>query len=196
MSALNVEFWKRAVCASLITAHAPELAFADLAPDAGSVVTDAVNRTMLALKDDRISDTEADSILELIDIEGVARFSLGRHWRNQSLSEQTDFVEAFRFFARAQLRDHLAQLAGAEIETVRSIERRPGDMIIVTKVTGIGDAEYLVSWRVTAGDGWKIADIEILGIWFAIEQRAQFATILDRNGGDIRSLMRKLRPLA
>lgn len=149
MSALNVAFWRRALSASLIIAHGPELAFAELAPDAGSVVTDAVNRTLLALKDDRISDTEANSILELIDIEGVARFSLGRHWRDQSLSEQADFVEAFRLFARAQLRDHLAQLAGAEIETVRSIE-----------------------------------------------QRAQFATILDRNGGDIRSLIRQLRPIS
>lgn len=194
MSALKIAFWRRALSASLIIAQAPQLAFAELAPDAGSVVTDAVNRTMLALSDDRISDAEADTILELIDIEGVARFSLGRRWRELSLSEQADFVEAFRFFARAQLRDQLAQLAGSEIETVRSIERRPGDMIIVTKVTGITDAEYLVSWRITSANGWKIADMEILGIWFAIEQRAQFAAILDRNGGDIRSLIRELHP--
>ncbi len=196
MSASNIKRWRGSLAAGLVASLSSHVAFA--APPgeaAGRVVTDAIDRTLLALKDDQISETEADTILELIDVEGVARFSLGRHWRGLSDPEQAEFVEAFRFFARTQLRDQLTQFSGAKIDTVRSIERKPGDMIIITKVTGLGDTEYLVSWRMTAADGWKIADIEILGIWFAIEQRAQFAAILDRNGGDIRSLIQELRPL-
>ncbi len=36
-------------------------------------------------------------------------------------------------------------------------------------------------WRVLRRDGdWRLVDVEVHGMWLAIEQRAQIAAILDR----------------
>ena len=43
-----------------------------------------------------------------------------------------------------------------------------------------------VRWRVIERKGnWSVVDLEVAGIWLAIEQRAQVASILSRPGANI-----------
>ena len=157
-----------------------------------AVVNTAVERTLSALEDSQISNQEADAILELIDVERVAPFTMGRHWRTMDEATQARFVTAFRQFARVQLREHLSEFSQADVEILRTVERKPGDAIVTTKVSN-GDAEeHVVSWRVIDNDGWKVTDIEAMGLWFAIEQRAQFQAMLDKNGGNISELISEI----
>lgn len=158
-----------------------------------AVVDTAVERTIDALQDTRISDAEADAILALIDIERVAPFTLGKHWRTADEATKTAFIAAFQEFSREQLREHLSGFANADVEIVRTIERKEGDAVVITNVSGVDDEEHVVSWRVNDRDGWKVTDIEVAGLWFAIEQRAQFQAVLDQNGGDIEGLMSKMK---
>ncbi|ABI76030.1 toluene tolerance protein, Ttg2 family [Hyphomonas neptunium ATCC 15444] len=156
-----------------------------------AVVNTAVERTLSALEDNQISDQEADAILELIDVDRVAPFTMGRHWRTMDDATQASFVKAFRQFARVQLREHLAEFSDAEVEILRTVERKPGDAIVTTKVSADSE-EHTVSWRVTENDGWKVTDIEAMGLWFAIEQRAQFQAMLDQNGGNVNELIKEI----
>ena len=157
-----------------------------------AVVNTAVERTLAALEDAKISDLEADGILELIDVDRVAPFTMGRHWRTMDEATQARFVTAFRQFARGQLREHLSGFSQSDVEILRTVERKPGDAIVTTKVSN-GDAEeHIVSWRVTDNDGWKVTDIEAMGLWFAIEQRAQFQAMLDQNGGNVSELISEI----
>lgn len=158
-----------------------------------AVVEMAVERTLSALEDQTISNAEADSILELIDVERVAPFTMGRHWRGMDEAEQADFIGAFRQFARIQLRKHLADFSQAEVEILRTVERKPGDAIVTTQVTGVESEAQTVNWRVTENNGWKVTDIEAMGLWFAIEQRAQFQAMLDKNGGNVRALITEIQ---
>lgn len=157
-----------------------------------AVVNTAVERTLAALEDAKISDLEADGILELIDVDRVAPFTMGRHWRTMDEATQARFVTAFRQFARGQLREHLSGFSQSDVEILRTVARKPGDAIVTTKVSN-GDAEeHVVSWRVTDNDGWKVTDIEAMGLWFAIEQRAQFQAMLDQNGGNVSELISEI----
>lgn len=157
-----------------------------------AVVETAVDRTLAALQDSHISDQEADEILKVIDVERVAQFTMGRHWRGMDEATQADFMTAFRSFARVQLREHLADFSEAEVEILRTVERKPGDAIVTTKVSSVNDKEHMVSWRVNDNNGWKVTDIEAMGLWFAIEQRAQFQAMLDQNGGDVSALIKEI----
>ena len=157
-----------------------------------AVVETAVDRTLAALQDSHISDQEADEILKVIDVERVAQFTMGRHWRGMDEATQADFMTAFRSFARVQLREHLADFSEAEVEILRTVERKPGDAIVTTKVSSVDDKEHMVSWRVNDNNGWKVTDIEAMGLWFAIEQRAQFQAMLDQNGGDVSALIKEI----
>lgn len=157
-----------------------------------AVVETAVDRTLAALQDAHISDQEADEILKVIDVERVAQFTMGRHWRGMDEATQADFMTAFHSFARVQLREHLADFSEAEVEILRTVERKPGDAIVTTKVSGVDNKEHMVSWRVNENNGWKVTDIEAMGLWFAIEQRAQFQAMLDKNGGDVSALIQEI----
>lgn len=157
-----------------------------------AVVETAVDRTLAALKDSHISDQEADEILKVIDVERVAQFTMGRHWRSMDEATRGDFMDAFRSFARVQLREHLADFSEADVEILRTVERKPGDAIVTTKVSGVDNKEHMVSWRVNDNDGWKVTDIEAMGLWFAIEQRAQFQAMLDKNGGNVSQLIAEI----
>ena len=157
-----------------------------------AVVETAVDRTLAALQDAHISDQEADEILKVIDVERVAQFTMGRHWRGMDEATQADFMKAFHSFARVQLREHLADFSEAEVEILRTVERKPGDAIVTTKVSGVDNKEHMVSWRVNENNGWKVTDIEAMGLWFAIEQRAQFQAMLDQNGGDVSALINEI----
>ena len=167
-------------------------AFASTGSTPEAVVNSAVERTLSALQDQQISDKEADSILELIDVERVAPFTMGRHWRTMDDATQARFVDAFRQYARVQLRKHLADFSDGDVEILRTVERKPGDAIVTTTVTGIDSKEQTVNWRVNENDGWKVTDIEAMGLWFAIEQRAQFQAMLDQNGGDVSKLIAEI----
>lgn len=168
----------------------PAAASTGATPEA--VVNTAVERTLAALQDSRISDQEADGILELIDVKRVAPFTMGRYWRTMDEATQARFIEAFHKFARVQLREHLSDFSSAEVEILRTVERKPGDAIVTTKVTGADSKEHMVSWRVNENDGWKVTDIEAMGLWFAIEQRAQFQSMLDQNGGNVSQLITEI----
>ena len=167
----------------------PAMATTGSTPEA--VVNMAVERTLSALQDQQISDQEADSILELIDVDRVAPFTMGRHWRSMDDATQASFITAFRQFARVQLREHLAEFSDADVEILRTVERKPGDAIVTTKVSADSE-EHTVSWRVNDNDGWKVTDIEAMGLWFAIEQRAQFQAMLDQNGGNVNELIKEI----
>jgi ABC-type transporter MlaC component len=55
-----------------------------------------------------------------------------------------------------------------------------------------------VQWRLLrSGDAWKVVDVSLIlegnQIWLAQQQQRDFLAQLDRNNGNIRSLMTELR---
>lgn len=159
--------------------------------EAKSVVSDAVDRTLTALDDAAISNSEADTILELVDVDRVAQFALGNHWDKLSESQKSEYLAAFRNFANKQLQGHLTGFSEAKVDIEDVMARGDKDTIVTTIVT-TGDDRQTVSWRLFDSGSWKIVDIEVQNVWFAIEQRAQFDAILDKNGGDLDALIAEI----
>ena len=51
-----------------------------------------------------------------------------------------------------------------------------------------------VDWRLSVCDGvYKISDIAIAGVSMAMTQRTEFAQVIQRNGGQVESLLAMLR---
>ena len=116
-----------------------------------------------------------------IDIAAVARFTLGKHARRVSAEEQTRFTDAFSAFLAETFRDNADTFQDARIEVLGSTDRSETDSIVATRVTPKGEDPMTVRWRVIERNGeWRVVDVEVLGLWLAIEQRAQISAILDR----------------
>ncbi|WP_084419432.1 MlaC/ttg2D family ABC transporter substrate-binding protein [Henriciella litoralis] len=156
---------------------------------AATTVTETVDRTIAALEDSNITDAEAERIIEMVDVDKVAQFSLGNHWADLSDAQKSDYLDAFHTYAKQQLREHLSGFSQASVEVTDVVSRGPKDTIVETQVT-TDDDRQTVSWRLIDGG---IVDIQVQDVWFAIEQRAQFDALLDQNGGDIDALIADIK---
>ena len=137
-----------------------------------------------------ISQTEnsqvADAVLEHIDTRAIANFTLGRHGRTIPAADKARFVAAFEDFLRRQIETNVDQFKGIEVEVVDTAARNARDAIVTTELHGGAAVPLKVRWRVIERKGaWSVVDLEVAGIWLAIEQRAQVASILSRPGADI-----------
>ena len=131
----------------------------------------------------------ADAVLEHIDTQAIARFTLGRHGRTLAPAQKARFANAFEDFLRRQIDANAHQFAGVEVLVVDTAKRNSRDAIVTTEVRGVGEP-LKVRWRVIERGGkWSVVDLEVAGIWLAIEQRAQVAAILGRPGADIEDVI-------
>lgn len=161
--------------------------------DPEAMIAGATEQVVAYLADGVMDETEATEIMKLLDVDKIARFSLGRYARRASDEEYVRYRDAFSNFLASQIMMHFEDFSGAEIAVQGSTARSDEDVIVSTEVVRGGGDDMTISWRVVKSDGrWAVVDVEALGLWLAIEQRAQFATILDKNNGNIDALIDQL----
>ena len=131
---------------------------------------------------------------EDFDGTGIARFALGRYWRSASEQEQREFVKLFEDYVVYVYTARLANFGGGTFKIRGS--RSDGDGVIVsTDVISPGSiAPLRMDWRLVNNNGaYKINDVIVEGISMAVTQRSEFASIVQRNGGQVRSLIALMR---
>ena len=131
----------------------------------------------------------ADAVLKHIDTRAIASFTLGRYGRTLAPAEKARFAAAFETYLRRQIEANAHQFAGVEVSVVESQSRNARDSIITTEIRR-DDVPTKVRWRVIERKGkLSVVDLEVAGIWLAIEQRAQVAAILGRPGASIEDVI-------
>jgi phospholipid transport system substrate-binding protein len=128
------------------------------------------------------------------DCPGIARFVLGRYWRNASEEEQQEFLRLFQDYVAFVYTARLSNLGG-ETFRVRG-SRSDGDAVIVsTDVISPGNASPLrIDWRLVTDNGaYKINDVVVEGVSMMVTQRSEFASVVQRNGGQVRGLLTMMR---
>ena len=131
---------------------------------------------------------------EDFDGAGIARFVLGRYWRDASGQEQQEFVKLFENYVVFVYTARLANFGG-KIFNIRG-SRSDGDGAIVsTVVISPGSTSPLrMDWRLVNDNGaYKINDVIIEGVSMAVTQRSEFASIVQRNGGQVSRLIALMR---
>ena len=128
------------------------------------------------------------------DCPGIARFVLGRYWRTASNEEQQEFVRIFEDYVVFVYTARLSNFGGETMKVRGS--RSDGDGVIVsTDMISPGRAAPLrIDWRLASDNGsYKISDVIVEGISMAVTQRSEFAAVVQRNGGQIQSLLALMR---
>jgi len=125
---------------------------------------------------------------------GIARFVLGRYWRSASGQEQQEFVKLFEDYVVFVYTARLANFGGETFKIRRS--RSDGDGVIVSSdVISPGSTSPLrMDWRLVNYNGaYKINDMIVGGISMAVTQRSEFASVVQRSGGEVRGLIALMR---
>jgi phospholipid transport system substrate-binding protein len=131
------------------------------------------------------------------DVPGIARFVLGPYWRVASESEKEEFRRLFENYIVRVYSDRFAQYRG---ETLRVTGSRsdPEGAIVTSEIVRPGGAPPIkVDWRMSTHDGlYKISDVIIDGVSMGASERSEFASVIQRNGGQVQGLLAMMRESA
>ena len=124
---------------------------------------------------------------------GIARFVLGRYWRSASQEEQQEYLKLFEDYVVYVYGTRLSSFSG-ETFKIRGTRTEQNGTIVSTDIISPGDAPIKVDWRlVTENGAFKINDDIIEGISMMVTQRSEFASVIQRHGGQVGGLLALMR---
>ncbi|MEM9054948.1 MAG: ABC transporter substrate-binding protein [Pseudomonadota bacterium] len=137
---------------------------------------------------------------EFSNLDAVAKFVIGNYARQFSEDELEQYIQTFRTYALAVYEFYFNEYKGQAVEVTGSVDRNSRDSIVDTQILRADGEKLTVRWRVLLREGeYQVVDIALNAdgnlIWLAIEQRAQFLSILDKNQGSSDALIAKIESM-
>jgi phospholipid transport system substrate-binding protein len=148
----------------------------------------------------RISAFVDATIMPHVNFERMTALAVGRAWRQANPEQQKQLREEFRALL---LRTYSGALSQITDQTIR-IKPFRGDaaaneVIVRSEIVGKRGDPIQLDYRLERdGTGWKIYDVNVLGIWVVQTYRDQFAQEISAGGLDglIRSMSQKNKSFA
>ncbi|MCK5285497.1 MAG: ABC transporter substrate-binding protein [Alphaproteobacteria bacterium] len=124
------------------------------------------------------------------DMKTIARFSLGRYWRTSTKQEQQEYLALFKDMIINIYSERFGEYSGQNLEVRSARTEGKSDTIVTTYIVPKKGVEIQVDWRVRYKDGrYKVIDVIVEGISMAVTQRSDFASVIQRGGGDVNVLI-------
>ena len=128
---------------------------------------------------------------------GIARFVLGRYWRSASEQEQQEYLKLFEDYVVFVYGTRLSNFNGETFKMLGSRTDESGTIVSTAIISPSGEAPIKVDWRLIADHGsFKINDVIIEGISMLVTQRSEFASVIQRHGGQVGGLLELMRERA
>ena len=125
---------------------------------------------------------------------GIARFVLGRYWRSASEQEQQEYLKLFEDYVVFVYGTRLSSFNGETFKVRGSRIDDSGTIVSTDIISPKGDAPIKVDWRLITDHGsFKINDVIIEGISMLVTQRSEFASVIQRHGGQVGELLAMMR---
>lgn len=127
------------------------------------------------------------------DVKTIGRFALGRYWNTASPQQQQDYLQLFEDQIVDAYATRFREYSG-ETFKVGTVRTEGSDSVVTSQIIRPQGPPIDVEWRVRkAGDGLRIIDVAVAGVSMATTQRSEFAAVIERNGGNVDSLIQALR---
>jgi phospholipid transport system substrate-binding protein len=128
---------------------------------------------------------------------GIARFVLGRYWRSASVQEQQEFLKLFEDYVVFVYGTRLSNFNGETFKIRGSRTDESGTIVSTDILSPSGETPIKVDWRLVTDKGvFKINDVVIEGISMLVTQRSEFASVIQRHGGQVGELLTMMRERA
>jgi len=128
-----------------------------------------------------------------VDVDGIARFCLGRFWRAATPPQQQAYVQAFHKVMLNSITTRLGEFQGVAFAMTQTVQRE-GATLVGTRITRPNQEPALVQWVVDGVDGQpKIVDLIAEGTSLRLTQRSDYGSFLSRNGGNVDALIAAMR---
>lgn len=146
-----------------------------------------------ATKGDEIARNEAfKRILNRdFNMDVIARFSLGRYWGVATPAEQKEYTALFKKMVVDVYSNRFSEYSGQKFEVIGNKPAGRKDVVVNSRIVPEnGGVPVKVDWRVRGG---KIIDVIVEGVSMSVTQRSEFASVIQRGGGNVSALIDHLK---
>jgi phospholipid transport system substrate-binding protein len=124
-----------------------------------------------------------DTLTKAVDVEGMAKSALGKHWDEQPPAKRQKFLKAFLSRFKQVSGDQLQSYRNSKTEFLP--EEREGDLVKVpTQLTVRGEPTHVVYVMRQVGNNWRIVDIIVDEVSTVQNYRSSFSRIIAKEGFD------------
>lgn len=163
-------------------------------------INDLGRWAVAVMQSENLSQSDRNTLLgqllvQRMDFDGLAEFSLGTHARHANEQQFREFADYFaaHFIDQALIR--FADLPIKGFSAVKLFRQNDGDVVVVTKIMKNEGQPIVAGWRVRARDGvYRIIDVLVEGgNSMGLHFRNQYVSRLEKEG--IGGLIDRLRRL-
>jgi phospholipid transport system substrate-binding protein len=193
--------------AALLLASTPQAQAAaaaaaqDLVQSVSTQVLDAVkaDKAIQAGDTKRIQILVDEKVMPHVNFQRMTSSAVGRFWRQASPEQQKRLQDEFKTLLVRTYAGALSQVKDHKV-VLRPMRNKPEDteVVVRTEVRGAGEPIQLDYRLEQAEGGWKIYDVNVLGVWLVEQYRSSFAQEIQAKGIDglIASLAEKNKSAA
>ncbi len=128
-----------------------------------------------------------------VDVEGIARFTLGRFWRTATPQQQQEYTRLFRAVLLNNVFGRLGEFQGVTFTPTQTTQSEEG-AAVGTVIRRPNQQPNNVQWIVSnVGGRPKIVDVKAEGTSLRLTQRNDYASFLGRNGSNVDALIGAMR---
>jgi phospholipid transport system substrate-binding protein len=124
-------------------------------------------------------------ILPYLNFERMTASAVGRYWRTATPEQKSKLQGEFKILLVRTYSGALAQVKDQSVQ-LKPMRARPEDteVVVRTEIKGKGDPIQLDYRMEKNGEGWKIYDVNVLGIWLVDQYRSDFGPQIANSGLD------------
>ncbi|WP_374331934.1 phospholipid-binding protein MlaC [Aestuariivirga sp.] len=127
-----------------------------------------------------------------INLKGIADYALGPYVKQLPAGRRGEFYDLVNNYAAALFNYYVDDFRGNNLDII-STSKQGKFTVIQSAITGGGGREQ-VKWRlVPSGSGYRVADVNVKGVWLTISMKDRFSKVLKASKGDFDPLFAELR---
>ena len=190
-----------AIGAALLAAGSASAQAPAAAPSAAAIappealVRDLSNEVLATIKADkalasgavnRVQKLIDEKILPYVDFQKMTQLAVGRGWRQATPEQRAALTREFRALLVRTYSGALSQVTDHQVQ-LRPFRAQPADTDVLVRTNVVASRGDLIQldYRLEKTDaGWKIYDVNILGVWLVENYKTQFASQINAGGVD------------
>jgi len=157
--------------------------------DLSNTVIAQLNENRMALEGNpaKIKEFALTYVLPYIDTDKMARYVMGKYWRNANEKQQTQFVDAFTNTLIRSYSQSLLKLNINSVDVKNAQEEKPGRVTVASSVLQADGNRSEVVYRLYLNDKthkWMLYDISVEGISMLLSYRKAYNSDISKKGLD------------
>lgn len=142
----------------------------------------------------RVNALVDSKVMPNVDFERMTVSTVGRHWRDANPEQKKRLQQEFKTLLVRSYSGALAQVKNQTVE-LKPPTRKLSDTEVEVRTLVVGGSEPLqLDYRLEKeSDGWKIINVNVLGVWLVEQYRLSFNQAI--NAGGIDGLIDRLAAL-